>query len=200
MPHRAGRWTDGVPSIPIKNFRPEGADVQANHITDRIKALIGLHNGPVLAFHPVEASEVRRFHQAIMDPARRYWDEAWAKTSRYGGVVAPPAFPPLAFRRAPDAADPLDRMGEPGFDGNTRDFRGLPPVKVDLPRLMNGGYEYEFFRYARVGERIYRTSTYRDIYQRNGRSGPMVFVVVADQYTTDGDLPLVNMTTTTILR
>ena len=67
-----------------------------NHITEEIKALIGTRNGPVLAFHPVEASEVRRFHQAIMDPARRYWDEEWAKSSRYGGVVAPPAFPPLA--------------------------------------------------------------------------------------------------------
>jgi hypothetical protein len=51
-----------------------------------------------------------------------------------------------------------------------------------------------------VGERIYRSSTYRDIYQRNGRSGPMVFIVVSDMYTADGDVPLVNMTTTTILR
>ena len=135
-----------------------------------------------------------------MDPARRYWDEEWAKTSRYGGAVAPPAFPPLAFRRTPDEPDPLDRMGEAGFDGNTRNFRGLPPVKVSLPRLMNGGYEYEFFRYARVGERIYRSSTYLDIYQRNGRTGPMVFVIVSDLYTTDGEVPLVNMTTTTILR
>ena len=33
-----------------------------------------------------------------------------------------------------------------------------------------------------------------------GRSGPMVFVVVSDMYTTDGNVPLVNMTTTTILR
>ncbi len=174
--------------------------MRVNYITDEVKAVIGAHNGPVLAFHPVEASEVRRFHQAIMDPARRYWDEDWAKSSRYGGVVAPPAFPPLAFRRAPDEPDPLDRMGEPGFDGNTRNFRGLPPVKVNLPRLMNGGYDYEFFRYARVGERIYRSSTYLDIYQRDGRSGPMVFVVAADMYTTDNNVPLVNMTTTTILR
>jgi hypothetical protein len=171
-----------------------------NYITDDVKAVIGAHNGPVLAYHPVEASEVRRFHQAIMDPARRYWDEAWAKSSRYGGLVAPPAFPPLAFRRAPNEPDPLDRMGEPDFDGNPRNFRGLPPVKVPLPRLLNGGYEYEFFRYARVGERIYRSSTYLDIYQRDGRSGPMVFVVVADMYSTDGNVPLVNMTTTTILR
>jgi hypothetical protein len=71
---------------------------------------------------------------------------------------------------------------------------------VPLPRLLNGGYEYEFFRYARVGERIYRSSTYLDIYQRDGRSGPMVFVIVADMFTTDDSVPLITATTTTILR
>ena len=182
--------------------------MHVNYITDEVKAVIGAHNGPVLAYHPVEASEVRRFFQATMDPAPRYWDEAWAKSSRYGGLVAPPAFPPLAFRRAPTDPDPLDHMGEPDFDGMVRAFRGLPPVKVPLPRLLNGGYEYEFLRYARVGERIYRSSTYLDIYQREGRSGPMVFVIAADTFTTDGTtdgrtdgtIPLITVTTTTILR
>jgi acyl dehydratase len=175
--------------------------MSVNYITDDVKALIGARNGPVLATHPVEASEVRRFFQAIMDPSQRYWDEAWAKTSRYGGPVAPPAFPPFAFRRAPAEPDPLDRMSsDPDFDGLPRGYRGLPPVPVPLPRLLNGGYEYEFYRYARVGERIYRSSTYLDIYQREGRSGPMVFVITAQMFTTDNNVPLVTATTTTILR
>src|SRR5271166_4791081 len=96
------------------------SSMPVNHITDEVKAVIGAHNGPVMAYHPVEASEVRRFHQAIMDPSPRYWDEAWAKTSRYGGLVAPPAFPPLAFRRAPNDPDPLDHMEQPDFDGMVR--------------------------------------------------------------------------------
>jgi acyl dehydratase len=172
-----------------------------NYITDDVKALIGARSGPVLAYHPVEASEVRRFFQAIMDPAPRYWDEAWAKSSRYGGLVAPPAFPPFAFRRAPTEPDPLDRMhGDPDFDGLPRGDRGLPPVPVPLPRLLNGGYEYEFYRYAIVGERIYRSSTYLDIYQREGRSGPMVLIITEQKFTTDNDVPLITATTTTILR
>ena len=84
--------------------------MRVNYLTDEVKSVIGAHNGPVLAYHPVEASEVRRFFQATMDPSPRYWDEAWARTSRYGGLVAPPAFPPLAFRRAPTDPDPLDRL------------------------------------------------------------------------------------------
>ena len=64
-----------------------------NHITDAVRAIIGACSDWVEAPHPVESSELRRFHQATMDPARRYWDKAFAEASRYGGVVAPPAFP-----------------------------------------------------------------------------------------------------------
>jgi hypothetical protein len=186
--------------------------MRVNYVTDEVKAVIGAHNGPMLAYHPVEASEVRRFFQAIMDPSPRYWDAAWASTSRYGGLVAPPAFPPLSFRRPPTDADPLDAMVDPDFDGHTRSFRGLPPVNVPLVRLLNGGYEYELYRYVRIGERIYRSSTYLDIYQREGRSGTMVFVIAADMYTTDGPaggtadgstsghIPLITVTTTSIMR
>ena len=73
-------------------------------------------------------------------------------------------------------------------------------MEVPLTRLLNGGYEYEFFRYARIGERIYRSSSYLDIYQRAGRSGPMVFVVVADTYTGEAGARLIETVTTTILR
>lgn len=174
--------------------------MRVNYITDEVKAVIGAHNGPVLAYHPVEASEVRRFFQAVMDPSPRYWDEAWAANSRYGGIVAPPAYAPHHFRRPPDEPDPLDQMTDPDFDGLVRNYRGLPPVNVPLKRLLNGGYEYEFFRYARIGERIYRSSTYLDIYQRDGKSGSMVFVIAADMFTTDNDVPLITVTTTTIMR
>lgn len=174
--------------------------MRVNYITDEVKAVIGAHNGPVLAYHPVEASEVRRFFQAVMDPSPRYWDEAWAATSRYGGLVAPPAYPPHHFRRPPTEPDPLDAMKDPDFDGLVRNYRGLPPVNVPLKRLLNGGYEYEFFRYARIGERIYRSSTYLDIYQRDGKSGSMVFVIAADMFTTDNEVPLITVTTTTIMR
>ena len=175
--------------------------MRINHITDDVKAMIGTHNGPILAWHPVEASEVRRFFQAIMDPSPRYWDAAWAAGSRYDGLVAPPAYPPHHFRRPPTDPDPLDRMQrEPDFDGLVRAYRGLPPVDLPLKRMLNGGYEYEFFRYAKVGERIYRSSTYLDIYQREGKSGPMVFIIAADKYTTDDEVPLITATTTSIWR
>jgi hypothetical protein len=172
-----------------------------NYITDEVKAAIGVESEPFEATHPVEASEVRRFHHATMDPAPRYFDEGWAKKSRYGGLVAPPAFPVHAFRRAPDGADPLDAMGDPDFDGRNRRLRpGLPALDIPLVRLLNGGYEYEFFRYARQGERIRCKSRFKDIYQRDGKTGPMVFVVIEDLYTNERGERLLKTINTLILR
>ena len=53
------------------------------YITGKVKAIIGAQTDWVTSTHPVEASEVRRFHHATMDDARRYWDEDWTATSRY---------------------------------------------------------------------------------------------------------------------
>lgn len=171
-----------------------------DYITDEVRALIGAETELSETVHPVEASEVRRFFQATMDDAPRYWDEEWARKSRYGGTVAPPAFPVLAFRRAPNTPDPLATIDLPDSDGLTRAFRGLPLIKVPLTRLLNGGYEYEFFRYARVGERVFRKSRYADIYQRDGKSGPMVFVILEERYQTADGAPLLIAKTTIILR
>jgi MaoC dehydratase-like protein len=115
--------------------------------------------------------------------------------------VAPAAFPVHAFRRPPDAPDPLDQTGDPGFDGRNRQMRpGLPPVEIPLVRLLNGGYDYEFFRFARHGERLFVKSRFRDIYQRDGKSGTMVFVVIEDLYSNERGEPLLKMTNTLILR
>jgi hypothetical protein len=170
-----------------------------DYITPAVRAIIGAEAPPLEAHHPVEASEARRFHQALMDDAPRYWDPAAA--SRYGGPVAPIGFPVHAMRRAEDEADPLDAMQQGEYDGVDRHLRpGLPEVQVPLKRLMNGGYEYELFRYARPGERIRVRSRYADIYQRNGRTGPIVFVVIEDDYETEHGERLLRSTNTIILR
>lgn len=173
-----------------------------NYITDEVKALIGAQTDWVEACHPVQESEVRRFFQATMDPHPRYWDEKWAAESRYGKPVAPPAFAVHAFRRPPDAtADPLDLMDDPDFDGVSRTLRpGLPPVPVPLSGILNGGYEYEFYSYPKMGERIVSRSRFRDIYQREGKSGPMVFVLVEDEFATSDGRPLLKATNANIMR
>jgi hypothetical protein len=171
------------------------------YVTPEVRALIGHEAPPIAATHPVEASEVRRFHHATMDPAPRYWDAESPGARRCGGVVAPPGFPVHALRRAPADPDPLEAEDLGGLGGDGHALRpGLPPLPLPLQRLLNGGYEYELFRYARVGERIVCRSRYKDIYERDGRDGPMVFVVLEDVYTTTEGDALLTVANTMILR
>lgn len=173
-----------------------------DYITDSVRAIIGQQSPWIEAAHPAESSEVRRFFQAIMDPNRRYWDAGYAAGTRYGAPVAPPGFPVHAFRRRPeDIEDPFDNRSDPEFDGSGRYMRpGLPKVPVPLAGILNGGYEYEFYSYAKVGERIRCRSAYRDIYQRQGKSGVMVMVVIEDEYATSEGRPLLKSVNTQIMR
>jgi hypothetical protein len=70
---------------------------------------------------------------------------------------------------------------------------------MPLSGILNGGYEYEFYSYARVGDRILCRSAYRDIYQREGKSGPLVFVVIEDEYKTSDGRPLLKSVNITIM-
>jgi hypothetical protein len=173
-----------------------------NYITDEVLAIVGARSPWVEACHPVEPSEVRRFFQGVMDYDRRFWDAEYAAGTRYGVPVAPPAFVVHAFRRPPDETnDSLAAAGDPDFDGVTRSMRpGLPKVPLSLSGILNGGYEYEFYSYPAIGERIICRSVYRDIFQKEGKAGPMVMVLIEDEYATADHRPLLKSLNTMIMR
>ena len=165
-----------------------------DHITPQVKALIGTFTDWYEAPHPVEGSEVRRVLQGVMAPGPLLAPD--------GREMAPPAFVVHMFRRPlSDAADPLDAGVDADFDGEARRLRAeLPPVPIKLPRVVNGGYDHEFYSHALVGERIRRRSRYKDIHQREGKSGPIVFVIVEDEYETVDGRPIERSTNTQIMR
>jgi acyl dehydratase len=155
-------------------------------ITPEIKALIGMEGEPQTCCEPVERSEIRRFAQAVMDDDPIFWNDAHAKNTRYGDVVAPPLFPLFAHRRPPGSPDPLAAaITDPDFDGFAGLLTtGLPPVPLPrLPRLLNGGNEVEFYQWPKLGHRITARAKYLDIYEKAGRSGSMVFIVIETRYT-----------------
>jgi 3-methylfumaryl-CoA hydratase len=71
---------------------------------------------------------------------------------------------------------PLPRESELGPDGHAKRGGFLPPVP--LPRRMFAGDRVQFHRPLRVGETISRLSRIVDVTHKEGRSGPLVFVVV----------------------
>jgi 3-methylfumaryl-CoA hydratase len=89
------------------------------------------------------------------------------------GDAVPPLGHWLFF--LPDA-----RQSQIGPDGHPRRGGFLPPVH-ELPRRMWAGSRLSFPGTIRVGDRIVRRSTIATVKQKEGASGPLVFVTVRHQ-------------------
>jgi len=74
---------------------------------------------------------------------------------------------------------PVYRWSDLGQDGHPKRGGFLPPVP--LPRRMWAGGRVEFQHALRTGERITRTSRIVNVQFKEGRTGPLVFVLVQHQ-------------------
>ena len=84
---------------------------------------------------------------------------------------------------------PLYPRREAGPDGHARRGGFLPPVP--LPRRMWAGGRLEFRRPVRVGDDIERVSTIASVDAKQGRTGPLVFVLVRHEIIAGGDVAIV---------
>jgi acyl dehydratase len=110
----------------------------------------------------VTAEWIANFCRAMGETSPLYVDEAAAKAGPYGGIIAPPAF--VASLRTAESA--FDRLRA------TRGGRGLM-----------GGIDIEMVTPIRPGDRIRITSKVKEIYEKTGRSGTMVFTVIRSTLT-----------------
>ena len=151
-------------------------------ITDEIRSWIGREVRPWTI--EVSRRDVTRFAVATDDLNPLYLDEEQAKHSRYGGLIAPPLFY-MAPLTEPVPETELRPDGLP-FEGK------LPVPPTPLPRLMDGGTEVEFLQPVRVGDVLTGRSKITDIYQKTGRSGPLIFVQRETTFTNQrGELVLI---------
>jgi acyl dehydratase len=121
---------------------------------------------------PIALSDIRKWAIATYwpeTPPQIYWDEDYAKTTRWGGIIAPPDFNPFAWpvrRQAPAGA-----AGRPGAEGG--------------PRLtsMNGGQTDTFGVPMRPGDVISARSRLQDFNEREGRFGLMLYSFTENEWT-----------------
>ncbi len=151
-------------------------------ITDEIRSWIGREVPPWTI--EVTRRDVARFAVATDDLNPLYLDEDRAKQSRHGGLIAPPLFY-MAPLTEPVPETELRTDGLP-FEGK------FPVPPTPLPRLMDGGTEVEFLQPVRVGDVLTGRSQITDIYQKEGRSGPLIFVQRETTFTNqNGELVLI---------
>ncbi|WP_068180167.1 MaoC family dehydratase N-terminal domain-containing protein [Mycobacterium sp. UM_CSW] len=136
-------------------------------ISDRLASVLGVWHDQGAPSAPIDRSDIRRWAIATywpQRPPRLYWDENYAQTTRWGGIVAPDDFNPFAW-----PIEPLDtgatkyafpRPGEPG------------------QHLLNGGVELTFGQPMRPGDVITGRWRIRDATERQGRLGLMLYVAI----------------------
>jgi hypothetical protein len=167
-----------------------------NPLTPEVKALIGVTAEKVEAspFWGIEREGLRIFTNAIMDPDPRYWDDAFAKATRYGAVVAPPIYCSYIGRKTmAGTEDPITRAFKenPNSDGigGVRDAGpdqkgALPNIPTPLKRILNAGNEIEVRKYPCLGDHIYSQASYSEIKGHITKDGtPMLVVTVQNTYT-----------------
>jgi 3-methylfumaryl-CoA hydratase len=84
---------------------------------------------------------------------------------------------------------PTVRQSQLGPDGHPKRGGFLPPVP--LPRRMWAGARFEFHRPLHIGESIVRKSTIADVATKEGRAGPLIFVLVRHEIAGPAGLALV---------
>ncbi|WP_329548527.1 MaoC family dehydratase N-terminal domain-containing protein [Streptomyces sp. NBC_01356] len=173
------------------------------YVTDEIRSLIGLEGPVATAPYPLGQDEVRRFVQAAMEDSPVHSDRDSAIQQGFKDVVATPLFPVHVLRRQPGTPDPFSRFAEePDWDGLEYEsaFAGLPPIRLPLRRVLNGGVSAEFFKLAEIGDVVSSQSRYLDISERSGSRGAMVLVKIETTYTNQDGQPLVRVLNTIIMR
>jgi hypothetical protein len=119
---------------------------------------------------PIAASDIRRWAIATYwpeTPPRIYWDEAYAKTTRWGGIIAPTDFNPFAW--------PVERPPPPR---STEPVAGAKPLAS-----MNGGQVETYGERMRPGDVISARSRLAEISEREGRLGLTLFLVSETEWT-----------------
>jgi acyl dehydratase len=99
---------------------------------------------------------IREFCEALGETNPLYTDAEAAKNGPYGGIIAPPSFA-VTFRNGRHFFQNIPRFGRAGFDA---------------------GKDVEFVAPLRPGDKVTLNSSVKEIYEKTGRSGTMVFVVV----------------------
>ncbi|MDD5083102.1 MAG: MaoC family dehydratase N-terminal domain-containing protein [Dehalococcoidales bacterium] len=139
-------------------------------LPEEVTQLIGRVGDTVVL--EVEKGAIRRYADAIGDPNPLFRDEGYARRSKFGAILAPPGF----FGWP-------DKWIAPG--------PFFPPLRLEVTdiiaksgysRGLYGAVRHDFYHPIRAGDVISATPVVKDIYEREGKAGNMVFVVIETTY------------------
>jgi hypothetical protein len=137
-------------------------------VTSELRQTLNVWSEPLIS-HPVDRSDIRRWAIAVYwpdEPPRLFWDEDYAKTTRWGGIIAPREFNPFAW----PAIRPTDRMPRSA-------------IRAIGQRTMNGGQTETFAAPIRPGDVVMSASALVDLQEKVGRLGLTLFKYTQTRWT-----------------
>jgi acyl dehydratase len=117
-------------------------------------------------FGPVTAEQIIRYARAYGETDPIYTDEVAAAAGPHGGLVGAPTFPVTVRREIFLPKEVPDALGYDGFDAGKDIDIGVP---------------------VRPGDYLTSSTTIHETYEKTGRSGRMVFLVLRTVVTNQRD-------------
>ena len=146
-------------------------------LIEEFRKLVGVESEPQV--WEVEKGHIRRHAEAVGDPNPLWRDEAYARKTRHGGIVAPPLH--------------LIDVGLVDFVDRLVD---MAPDKANI----NGGTDLEFYRPMQVGDTITTVARLADVKEKVGKGGSMIILLVEVAYTNQKGEPVARCRNTFIRR
>jgi acyl dehydratase len=125
-------------------------------ITEKLRNMVGVEAEPEV--FEVEKGHIRRFAEAVGDPNPLWQDEAYARKSRYGSIIAPPMF--------------LQDEGKNKFADR------LIEIPLPVKGFLNGGVEIDYYQPMKPGDVITTQARLVDVYEKEGKAGKLVFMIM----------------------
>lgn len=137
--------------------------------TEELQKKIGTEGKPVTL--EIDKGLIRRYVEAVGDTNPLWQDVEYARSTRYGGIIAPPwllcalmaTFPIVSQSKTLPSA--------------------VPEVTLPREHILDGGGEWEFFLPLSVGDTITSRTRLANVFERQGRIGLMLFFVYETSYT-----------------
>jgi len=130
---------------------------------------------------PVEAGHIMMFARAVGDANRIYYDEAYARTTEAGSIIAPPTFVQASAQFDPDYRL-RPTIGEPWF-GSGKEPSGVPPSSGGSGTGLHAEQHYEYHRHPKPGDILTATTRPGQTWERQGRrSGKLIFTESITEY------------------
>jgi len=165
------------------------AETAGDAVRESLETYVGKPMGPAsVAPDPVNVPMIRHWVAALDDRNPVYLDEAFAKRTRHGGLVAPPTMLQVWSMPSPKLEGIAERGGSPVEMSGDNVVRALD--RAGFTGTLATNSELEFVRYLRPGDLLHTSTELESISSRKTTGlGQGFFVTWVTTYATaDGEI------------